>query len=182
MGDIWPYGPPQYATWQGVYNLLFNFTKRDDVSRILTAIGVAESNLDWTVINDTPSTGDYSVGIFQINYYNGLYAARAAAFGTPRQLVEGGPGIQARAALSIAYGPGGYTNWSTYNSGAYAKYLHGFVPTPTGIGPGAINQFEPPPPPPPPAPDWSGYVKLAGDNHIAVAQWVRGYRRAIQRL
>lgn len=156
MGDIWPYGPPRYATWQGVYDILFNFTHRDDVSRILTAIGSAESNLDWTVINDTPATGDYSVGIFQINYYDGLYPGRAAQFGTPAQLIAGGPGIQARAALAIAFGPGGYTNWSTYNSGAYGKYLHGFVPTPTGGGPGSADQLAAPPAAP--AKDWSSWV------------------------
>jgi Lysozyme like domain len=182
MGDIWPYGPPQYATWDSVYNLMFNFTRRDDVSRIMAAIGVAESSLDWTVINDTPSTGDYSVGIWQINYYNGLYQSRAAQFGTPQQLVAGGPGLQARAALAIAYGPGGYTNWSTYNSGAYQRYLRGFVPTPGPPGPGTVSQLEPPPPPPAPAADWSGYVRLAGDSHIQVARWIRGYRYAIQRL
>ena len=182
MGDIWPYGPPQYATWQGVYNLIFNFTRRDDVSRIMAAIGSAESNLDWTVINDTPSTGDYSVGIWQINYYNGLYSARAAMFGTPQQLVAGGPGLQARAALAIAFGPGGYTNWTTYSDGAYAKFLHGFVPTPTGVGPGAINQLEPPPPPPPPAPDWSGYVRVAGDVSVGAALRIFDYRRAIQQI
>lgn len=179
MGDIWPYGPPQYASWQGVYNILFNFTQRDDVSRILTAIGSAESSLDWTVINDTPATGDYSVGIFQINYYGSLYSGRAAEFGTPAQLVAGGPGVQARAALAIAFGSGGYTNWSTYNSGAYAKYLHGFVVTPTGGGPGATEQFGAPPTLP--ARDWSPYVaRTAGlyrDATGVTARWASGLSR-----
>lgn len=182
MGDTWPYGPPAYDTWDSAHNTILYLTHDDNVAHIMAAIASAESGLDYTVINDTPSTGDYSVGEWQINYYDGLYAARTALFGTPQQLIASGPGGQARAALVIAYGSGGYTNWSEYNNGNYRNYLHGFVVTPTGTGPGAINQFEPPPPPPAPAPDWSGYVKLAGDNRIAVAQWIRGYRRAIQRL
>ena len=179
MGDIWPYGPPQYATWQGCYDLIFNFTHRDDVSRIMAAIGSAESSLDWTVINDTPSTGDYSVGIWQINYYNGLYNSRAAAFGTPRQLIAGGPGLQARSALAIAYGPGGYTNWSTYNNGAYAHFLHGFVPTPSGQGPGATEQFGAPPTLP--AHDWSPWITDTANTYRnaagVAARWAAGLSR-----
>lgn len=125
MGDIWPCGPPAYATWQEAYNMIYFFTKDPTKSQIMAAIAEAESSLDLSVINDTPSTGDYSVGAWQINYYAGLYASRTAAFGTPCQLVAGGLGLQARAALAIQGGGGGYNNWTTYTSGAYKQFLHG---------------------------------------------------------
>jgi len=35
-------------------------------------IASCESSLQWWRINDTPSTGDYSIGIFQINLYGSL--------------------------------------------------------------------------------------------------------------
>lgn len=107
------------------------FTGDSGKSAIMAAIAQAESALDLSVINDTPGTGDYSVGAWQINYYAGLYASRAAQFGTPCQLVRGGLGPQARAALAIQGGPGGYNNWTTYTSGAYLKYLHGGTPSPS---------------------------------------------------
>lgn len=179
MGDIWPYGGPAYVSWDAAYNEIVFFTNDTNEARIMAAIGSAESSLDYTVINDTPSTGDYSVGIWQINYYDGLYSGRVAAFGTPAQLVAGGLGVQARAAVAIAAGPGGYTNWSTYNSGAYQKFLHGFAITPSGGGPGATEQFGAPPPAP--AKDWSVYVgRTAGVFRSAAgnaAHWAAGLRR-----
>jgi hypothetical protein len=175
MGDIWPCRGPWITTWAITAEACATAGFTRSQSFVMAAIGEAESSLDQAVINDTPETGDYSVGVFQINYYDGLYAARAAAFGQPCQLVAGGVQAQAYAARAI-YLQQGFGAWTTYTTGAYQKYLHGNVPPPSA------SLAEPPPPPPAPAPDWSGYVRLAGDNHIAVAQWVRGYRRAIQRL
>lgn len=105
--------------------MIYFFTHDATKSDIMQAIAQAESSLDLSVINDTPSTGDYSVGAWQINYYDGLYGPRTAAFGTPCQLVASGLGGQARAALSIQAAAGGYTPWTTYTSGDYRQYLHG---------------------------------------------------------
>jgi len=126
MGDIWPYGGPQYITWMTAYTEMLSLGQSQEDAAVYAAIGSAESSLDVTVINDTPATGDYSVGIWQINYYGSLYASRAAAFGTPEQLIQGGFTKQAIAAIAI--GQGGFSPWSTYNSGAYEKYLNGFTP------------------------------------------------------
>ena len=43
-----------------------------------TAVAVAtcESGLRWDALNNTPATGDYSVGVFQINLFGGLAASR----------------------------------------------------------------------------------------------------------
>lgn len=160
MGDTWPYGGPTYTTWQAAYNEVVFFTGNQDWGHILAAIASAESSLDLNVVNDTPATGDYSVGAWQINYYNGLYSGRVAEFGTPASLVAGGLGVQARAAVSIAEGANGFHNWSTYNNGDYLRFLHGYIPVPNPFGPGPSG--EPlPPAPPAPAKDWSAYIGSA---------------------
>lgn len=102
---------------------------------VYAAIAEAEAGFDLTVLNNTPSTGDYSVGTFQINYFGSLYASRAARFGTPQQLATGGLTKQCLAAVVI--GQGGFTPWSTYTSGAYLQYLHGAAPPGGGGGGGA---------------------------------------------
>lgn len=133
MGDIWPYGPAKYVTWTQAYTQMLSLGQTQENAAVYAAIGTAESSLDLSVINDTPGTGDYSVGIWQINYNGSLYGPRSAAFGTPQQLIAGGLNKQAQAALSV--GRGGFTPWSTFNNGDYKPYLHGFTP-PAGAPPG----------------------------------------------
>ncbi len=85
---------------------------------LMAGIAMAESGGNSTVINDTPRTGDYSVGLWQINYYNGLLASRTNDFGSPAQL-QADVNKQARAAISLFGGGPGITNWkndSTYNA------------------------------------------------------------------
>jgi hypothetical protein len=135
MGDIWPYEPPKYVTWQNTRSQFESEGISANNAAVFAAIGTAESSLDLSVINDTPATGDYSVGCFQINYYGSLYAGRAGEFGTPRQLILNGLTAQVKAAISIWHQQG-FHAWSTYSSGAYIQYLHG-APTPAG-GPGGV--------------------------------------------
>lgn len=127
MGDIWPYGPPAFNTWQQIYDEAYTWFGNSSIAATFAAIASAESGLDYRIINDTPATGDYSVGDFQVNYYGSLYAPRAAAYGTPQQLVEGGLSRQFYAARAIYLGSG-FRAWSTYNSGAFRAYLHGYAP------------------------------------------------------
>lgn len=127
MGDIFPYGGPAFVTWQQAYNEAYTWFGNSSIAATFAAMGSAESGLDYRVINDTPATGDYSVGIWQINYYGSLYASRAHDYGTPQQLVEGGLTRQFYAAMGI-YHSEGLTAWSTYRSGAYRAYLHGYTP------------------------------------------------------
>lgn len=54
----------------------------------MTAYGISESEGNSTVINNTPATGDYSVGWFQINYFGPLRASRTARYGPPEQLAQ----------------------------------------------------------------------------------------------
>jgi len=141
MGDEWPWAPPTYVTWQDVFTEMNSLGVSQNDAAIYAAIGEAESSEDLTVLNNTPGTGDYSVGIFQINYYGSLYASRAAAFGTPQQLATGGLTKQCLAAIRI--GAGGFGPWSTFTDGAYVQYLHGASP-PTSSGgggsPGTVQE------------------------------------------
>lgn len=131
MADEWPWAPPQYVTWQDVFTEMNSLGQTQQDAAVFAAIGQAESSEDLTVLNNTPATGDYSVGVFQINYYGSLYAGRAAEFGTPQQLATGGLTRQCLAAIRV--GGGSFLPWSTYRSGAYLPYLHGATP-PTGGG------------------------------------------------
>jgi len=64
----------------------------------LVAIAGVESGYRTTALNTDAGTGDYSVGLWQINYFDGLYAERAPYIGTPQELLSGGLNKQAAAA------------------------------------------------------------------------------------
>lgn len=140
MGDIWlPGFPPAYTDWAYCVGVLQLHGMDHADAEILAAIGGPESGYDYTVINDTPATGDYSVGVWQINYLGSLYAERSREFGTPRELIAGGPYKQAFAAYHV-WRQQGFMAWSTtYTSGAWRKY----------IGSGPIPHPSPPPGGPP---------------------------------
>lgn len=91
------------------------------VALILTAVGGAESGWNAEALNNDPSTGDYSVGVWQINYYGSLMASRTAEFGSPSQLL-GNLQAQADAAAAI-YHQQGLSAWTTYTRGTYQQYL-----------------------------------------------------------
>lgn len=137
MGDTWPYGPPAYTSWQQCYDALsaLGFDRSD--ANVLAAIAGAESSYDLHVVNDTPATGDYSVGAWQINYYGDLYAGRVAEFGTPKHLTQSDVNNQAKAARTI-WSQQGFSAWSTYTHGQYTAYLHGNLPA----GPPAQHQLQ----------------------------------------
>lgn len=139
MGDIWPYGPPRFTDWRQCYDALRALGFDRARANILAAIPGAESGYDLSVVNDTPATGDYSVGAWQVNYYGSLYAGRVAQFGRPGHLARSDVTTQARAARTI-WADQGLSAWSTYTSGAYRRYLHGNLPA----GPGPQHQLPAP--------------------------------------
>jgi hypothetical protein len=100
----------------------------------MAAIALAESGGNSTALNDNSGTGDYSVGLWQINYYGGLLAPRTAAYGSPSSL-QADPAAQAKAAVSIEKSQG-LRAWSTYSSGAYTRYLSGAAPDTSVTGGG----------------------------------------------
>lgn len=101
----------------------------------MAAVALAESGGDPNSVNNDPSTGDYSVGLWQVNYFGDLYAERSQLFGPPAELTD--PAKNAAAAVEIA-GPNGQglDNWTTYSSGAYQQYLNGKAPASPGTAPG----------------------------------------------
>ena len=87
----------------------------------LTAIGGAESGWNVDALNNDPSTGDYSVGVWQINYYGDLMGPRTAEFGSPASLI-GNLSAQASAAVTL-WRQSGFSPWTTYTRGTYQAYL-----------------------------------------------------------
>jgi hypothetical protein len=78
---------------------------------LMAAIAMAESGGNTQALNNTPATGDYSVGLWQINYYNGMLAGRTASYGSPQALLAD-PNKQAKAAISLFGQNGsGLGNW-----------------------------------------------------------------------
>lgn len=126
MGDIWPYGPPNHTNYATVLEAFIRARFTNAQAQIFAGIAGAEAGYDLAVVNNTPSTGDYSVGTFQINYFDGLYAGRAAAYGTPQQLVQGGLNAQVAAAIGV-WRSQGFNAWSTYRSGAWQRFASGVV-------------------------------------------------------
>lgn len=64
-------------------NALRTVGATDQEIRFALPIADRESNCTLTAIADRPSTGDYSWGPWQINYYGNLYDGRVALLGTP---------------------------------------------------------------------------------------------------
>jgi hypothetical protein len=96
------------------------FTGADLVT--IVAIGFPESSLDPRKTNTdgggiNSGQGDYSIGIWQINM-----AAHGYRFGSESELMI--PERNAAAAYSLYLGRGRrFTDWSTYNNGAYRQYV-----------------------------------------------------------
>jgi hypothetical protein len=88
---------------------------------IMAAIAIAEST--GLTNNLNPVAPDYSVGLWQINYYGSLAGGRTAAYGTPAQLASD-PNAQAKAAIAISGNGRNLQPWSTWTSGAAQKVLN----------------------------------------------------------
>lgn len=84
-----------------------------DPSWAATMAGIAEeeSSGNTGALNNNPNTGDYSVGLWQINYFGDLLSGRTAAYGSPSSL-QADPTAQAHAAISLLGGGPGLTNWT----------------------------------------------------------------------
>lgn len=79
---------------------------------LAAGIAMAESGGNSTALNNNPNTGDYSVGLWQINYYGSLLGPRTALYGSPSTL-QGDPNAQARAAVQLS---GNGSNWQPWQT------------------------------------------------------------------
>jgi hypothetical protein len=70
---------------------------------VMTALAGRESKWNPTALNNNPATGDYSVGLYQINYYGDLLKGRTAEYGSPQTLLSN-PQDQANAVYKLAGG------------------------------------------------------------------------------
>lgn len=70
---------------------------------IMTALAGREASWNPTALNNNPNTGDYSVGLFQINYFGYLLKGRTAEYGAPSALLSN-PQDQANAAYKLVGG------------------------------------------------------------------------------
>lgn len=178
MGDIWlPGYPPLHTNWKACVDALAGLMPTRTSAIILAAIAGPESGYDMHVINDTPSTGDYSVGLWQINYLGSLYAERSAAYGTPLEMVRDGLHRQARAAAGV-YASQGFMAWSTtYTSGAWRQYVGGGGPLGSPGG-GTL-----PSPPVNGGPDdWSNTIGHTANRLQKVAIALHDYTDAIRAI
>src|SRR5579883_94462 len=111
MGDV-QLGPVTHFTPRDVENLWI--ANGGDPAKARTAAAIVFSTEDPSgnagIVNDTPSTGDYSVGLWEINYSGSLGPARTAQFGSAQALADD-PNLQAKAAISMSANG---TNWGAW--------------------------------------------------------------------
>lgn len=87
----------------------------------MAAVALAESRGNPLALNNTPSTGDFSVGLWQINYYGSLGPARTKRYGPVSGQYD--PLTNATTAVALAAGGAGLANWSTWKDGAFIAYV-----------------------------------------------------------
>ena len=79
---------------------------------LMAAIAIAESGGTTNNLNNNASTGDFSIGLWQINYYGALGPSRAPRYGQPAALGNS-PDLQAKAAIDLFGNNGaGLHNWT----------------------------------------------------------------------
>lgn len=129
---------------QQVYDLLKSQGASDQEATYLTYASTTHEDPSGSpaVVNNDPATGDFSVGLFQVNYFGDLLASRTRQFGSPAQLAQD-PVAQADAALEIyrSSGPGA---WPTSYADLQAGKIKGFTPGAGGQpGPGGPGPTDP---------------------------------------
>lgn len=70
---------------------------------VMTALAGREARWNPTALNNNPNTGDYSVGLWQINYFGNLAPGRTAEYGSASSLLSN-PQDQANAVYKLAGG------------------------------------------------------------------------------
>jgi hypothetical protein len=86
----------------------------------MAGIALVESGGLTNNLNNNAQTKDFSVGLWQINYFGSLGPARAPKYGEPAALA-GDPLAQAKAAVDILGGGGGISAWAGDTVGNFAQ-------------------------------------------------------------
>jgi len=107
---------------------------------IAAAVAKAESGGGSGKLNNTPSTGDLSYGLWQINMIDRLGPSRLKQFGISsyEQLYD--PLTNARAAFILS-GGSNFSPWSVYKSGKYKSFLPEAQKA-AGIAPGQFTAMQ----------------------------------------
>lgn len=79
---------------------------------LAAGVAEAESGGNTGALNNDPGTGDYSVGLWQINYYGDLLGPRTQEYGSPSSL-QADPAAQARAAVELSGNGADWQPWET---------------------------------------------------------------------
>lgn len=87
------------------------------------AIALAESGGNVNAHNTNTNTGDNSYGLFQINMLGPLGPQRRSEFNLQSNVDLYNPLTNAQVAFVLSANGKNFGPWSTYNSGAYRKYL-----------------------------------------------------------
>ena len=118
-------------TYQQIEDLWTQAGGNPTEAPIAAAVAWAESGGTTDALHT--KAPDYSVGLWQINYYGNLLPGRTAQYGSPDALLAD-PLAQAKAAIAISGNGANWSPWSTFLSGAYLKYLLTPPTAPTGGG------------------------------------------------
>lgn len=106
--------PGTALTSTQIYALLRANGATAQAAHDLTQIATREDGSGTlNIVNDTPKTGDYSVGLFQINYIGSLLGPRTQQYGSPAALASN-PNLQAKAAISLWNNGAGASNWQPH--------------------------------------------------------------------
>jgi hypothetical protein len=124
----------QYLTASALYRAGF----RGWPLVIETAIAGPASGWNPHAFNNNPNTGDYSVGLFQMNYFGGLLPGRTKEYGSPSLLLSS-PQAQADAEYLLV---GGNTLAGLSAHGQTASPAEGVIPL-SGGGGHSLNPYIP---------------------------------------
>lgn len=127
-------------TYAQIEQLWINNGGPQAMAPIAAAIAMAESGGNDQALNNNPATGDYSVGLWQTNYYGSLMSGRTQEFGSPQQLLNDA-NAQAHSAVVISSNGTDFRPWTTYTHGTYRSDLQSGV-SPSGTGspaPGSLG-------------------------------------------
>jgi hypothetical protein len=111
----------------------------------MVALALSESGGNPNSLNDNPKTGDYSVGLWQINYFGGLADSRTKSYGAPaalRGVDIAGPeaAANAKAAFTMSGGGQNLNPWKAdFNNGSYYKNLPAAVAAVTSLLGGPVS-------------------------------------------